>query len=101
MRPALGAAKDLAILHVGMIPDVPFVEGDRHPLAAASIGADKFDRRSDRADVGVELGVEREIFGGILAAIGEIHVQRDVVDRVIGVIKDDALPLGIGLHIGV
>src|ERR1700727_1420928 len=101
MRPALGAAKDLAILHVGMIPDVPFIEGDRHPLAAALVGADKFDRRGDGVDIGVELGVEREIFGGVLGSIGEIHMQRDVVDCVIGVLEDDALPLGIGLHIGV
>ena len=30
VRPALRAAEDLAILGVRMIPDVPFVEGDRH-----------------------------------------------------------------------
>jgi hypothetical protein len=84
-----------------MIPDVPFVEGDRHPLAAALIGADELDRRGDGVDIGVELGVEREIFGGVFAAISEIHVQRDVIDRIVGVLEDDALPLGIGLHIGV
>ena len=52
-------------------------------------------------DIGVELGVEREIFGRVLGAVGEIHVQRDVVDRLVGVLEDDPLPFRIGLHVGV
>src|SRR5260370_38341788 len=97
MWTSFSAAKDFAVLSVRMVPDVPFVEGDRHLLAAALACSNDPDGRSDRVDVGVGLVVEGKVLGRGFFPIGEIHLQRNVVDAVRRVFEYDGCPSRFGL----
>ncbi|EGE61069.1 hypothetical protein RHECNPAF_1260048 [Rhizobium etli CNPAF512] len=100
VRP-LVARQDLLVLLVGMVPDVPFVEGNADRLLRAFLRLDIVNHAADRGDIAVELGRPGEIVERILLAVGEIHVQRDVVGAVVALLEDLGFPIGIGLHVGI
>jgi hypothetical protein len=84
-----------------VIPDVPFVEGNRHLPPTALARPHDIDGRGDGVNVVVELVVEREVVGGVSLLLIEIHVKRDMIHRVICVFENDAFPFRIGCHVGI
>jgi len=101
VRPALVAIQNGAVLLVGMVPDVPFVKADIDVAGRAFVGFDQIDRAFDGRDIAVKLVVQRQIVRGVLGAVGEIHVQADVVHRLVSVLQHDPLPFRVGFHVGI
>ena len=77
---------------VGVVPDVPFVEGEVNPLGRAASGGGGIAEGADFLDEGVHLVGSGEEAGGVAVAVAEVGVDGEVVDVVEGVVEDGRLP---------
>ena len=98
--PILALQVELILLS-GVIPDVPFVERDRHILLRPLLALHEVDHAAHRADIAIQLFRQSKEVRRVLLVVLEIHVQRNVVDIVVGLLEHRGLPLRVGRHVGV
>ena len=99
-RRVLERAGDVRVVRVGLlVPDVPLVDAEAEPLAAALAPGHGVGGRDDGADHAVEVeragevGVEVRVVGGVV-----VGVQRDVVGDVPRQVEHRVLPAAEGGH---
>ena len=83
-------------------PDVPLVETDLQMPFGAHFGTHIFDGRFQRADILVHVvGRTQEVLQRALPRLVVliVAVHGEIVDRLIGVFEDNAIPFGEGLHL--
>ena len=83
-------------------PDVPLVEADLQMPLGTHFGAHIFDGRLQRADILVHVvGGTQEVLQRALPRLVVliIAVHGEIIDRLIGVFEDNAIPFGEGLHL--
>ena len=95
----LFALPDFLILLVGMVPDVPLVEGEVDLLFAVLLAFDGIADGGDGMDKIVHVHGAGQEAGGIPRRIAVVPVEGDVVDIVIALVEHIQLPGTEGRHL--
>ena len=89
---------DFLILLIGVVPDVPLVEGQIDLLFAVLFALHRVADGYDRLDEGVQVHIAGQEIRRLIAGIAIVAVQAHIIDLIVAFVQHLVLPAAEGAH---